>query len=191
VSGRRAPPPLPHKARAPSPPPFKVFNSDPPPPSSSDPTTVAHRLADQAKEALVQGDIGTLEKLVAQLRVTGEFNELCERMSGFIALGRGAKSDALRRLREATEGELTPPQKARALLAYAVALAAAGRPDGALLETLDALARAREAEDKQGETACARFLARLSSVTGNSTAAAEWAAVAKRSGVGLVKRHDR
>jgi hypothetical protein len=181
---------LPRKARAPSPPPFKVFNSDPPPPSSSDPTAVAHRLADQAKEALVQGDIGTLEKLVAQLRVTGEFSELCERMSGFIALGRGAKSDALRRLREATEGELTASQKARALLAYAVALAAAGRPDGALLETLDALARAREAEDKQGETACARFLARLSSVTGNSTAAAEWAAVAKRSGAGLVKRGD-
>jgi hypothetical protein len=141
-------------------------------------------LAERARNALVQGDIVTLEGLVSEMRSAGESGELVERMSGFIALGRGAKADALRRLRAAASADLPAAQKARARLAYGVALAAAGRTETALLETLDALARAREALDKNGENACARFLARLSSVAGHAAAAAAWTAVAKRSTAG-------
>lgn len=148
-----------------------LFPSDAPPAAS---------LAARAREALAQGDIATLERLVAELRQNGEHAELCERMTGFIALGRGAKADALRRLRTAAEATQPPAQQARARLAYGVALAAAGRSEPALLETLQALARAREADDKQGERACARFLERLSHAGGNTDAAAAWARVAQR-----------
>src|SRR6185295_16724646 len=102
------------------------------------------------------------------------------RMTGFVALRRGATTDALRRLRSAAEAVKEPAQRARARLAYGVALASAGRMEGALLEALAALARAREAVDVHGEHACARFLARLSSATGHADAAAVWAHVAAK-----------
>lgn len=146
-------------------------------PASSD---VPSELAELAKQALLQGDLATLEQLITQLRLTGEYGDLVERMSGFVALGRGAKAEALRKLRAAADIEQPPAQRARALLAYGVALAATGSTENALLEALSALARAREAGDQHGEEACARFLARLSSATGNSEAAAQWADVVKR-----------
>jgi type IV secretory pathway VirB10-like protein len=141
---------------------------------------LAGRLADLAKHALLKGDLGMLERLVSELRLTGEHAELVERMTGFISLGRGAKSDALRRLRAAADAEQRPARRARALLAYGVALAAAGRTEGALLEVLTALARAREAEDHHGEQACARFLARLSFATGHEAAGRAWTEIARR-----------
>lgn len=137
-------------------------------------------LAELAKRALVQGDLDTLERLIEQLRQTGEHSDLAERMSSFVALGRGAKAEALRKLQAASEVEMPPGQRARALLAYGVALAATGHHEGALLEALSALARARETGDAYGEEACARFLARLSSATGHSNAAVAWASVVKR-----------
>lgn len=137
------------------------------------------QLAEQAKQALVQGDLPTLERLITKLRATGEYSDLVERMSGFVALGRGAKAEALRKLRNATELDQPPAQRARALLAYGVALAATGQAEAALIEALDALARAREASDRHGEEACARFLARLSSAAGFSSAAVTWANVVK------------
>ncbi|XXY45493.1 hypothetical protein WME91_36370 [Sorangium sp. So ce269] len=143
---------------------------------------IAVRLAELAKQALVQGDLRTLERLVGELRRTGEHADLVERMSGLVSLGRGAKDDALRRFRIAAEAEASPAQRARALLAYGVALAAAGRTEGALLEGLSALARAREAEDRRGEQACARFLAQLAAATGHEDAARAWAQVARLAG---------
>ncbi|MGK3997260.1 hypothetical protein [Sorangium sp. So ce1024] len=143
---------------------------------------IAVRLAELARRALVQGDLRALERLVGELRRTGERADLVERMSGLIALGRGAKDDALRRLRIAAEAEAEPAQRARALLAYGVALAAAGRAEGALLEALSALARAREADDRRGEQACARFLARLAAAAGHEEAARTWARVARAAG---------
>jgi len=137
-------------------------------------------LAERAKKALVQGDLATLEKLIAELRRSGEHSDLVERMSGFVALGRGAKAEALRKLRAAADVEQRPAHRARALLAYGVALAATGEPEAALLEALDALSRAREVGDRMGEEACARFLARLSSAAGHSSAAAAWADVVKQ-----------
>ncbi|XYH99017.1 hypothetical protein ACMHYB_04425 [Sorangium sp. So ce1128] len=143
---------------------------------------IAVRLAELARQALVQGDRRTLERLVGELRRTGEHADLVERMSGLVSLGRGAKDDALRRFRIAAEAEASPAQRARALLAYGVALAAAGRTEGALLEGLSALARAREAEDRRGEQACARFLAQLAAATGHEEAARAWTQVARVAG---------
>lgn len=135
---------------------------------------------ESAKRALLGGDVGALEKLILELRETGEHADLVERMSGFVALRRGATADALRRLRAATEAVKEPAQRARASLAYAVALSSAGRAENALLSALDALARAREAGDTHGEHACALFLARLSAAAGHADAASTWAVVAAR-----------
>lgn len=146
----------------------------------ADPEEVAEALANLAKQALLRGDLSTLERLVSELRVTGEHGDLVERMSGMAALSRGATADALRKLRAATETAIEPAVKARALLAFGVALAGAGRTESALLEGLSALARAREAGDAHGEHACALFLARLSASAGHQDAALAWASVAAR-----------
>jgi hypothetical protein len=135
-------------------------------------------LAELAKRALIQGDIAAVERLISQLRETGEHHELVERMTGLVALRRGATAEALRRLRDAAEVVREPSQQARACLAYGVALATAGRSESALLEALSALARARAASDAQGERACALFLARLSAAAGHPDAASAWAVIA-------------
>src|SRR6185436_2002013 len=114
--------------------PPKRAPSHPDLPKSIPPFSVAFDIEDgpaQAplRSALAERDIVTLESLVTEMRASGEYAELVERMSGFIALGRGAKADALRRLREAASGDLPAAQKARARLAYGVALAAAGRTE--------------------------------------------------------------
>jgi hypothetical protein len=135
---------------------------------------------EMAKRALLGGDVTALERLIGELSESGEHADLVERMSGFVALQRGATADALRRLRKATEAVKEPAQRARARLAYGVALASAGRTESALLEALEALARAREAEDPHGEHACALFLARLSAAAGHADAASVWAMIAAR-----------
>jgi thioredoxin-like negative regulator of GroEL len=66
----------------------------------------------------------------------------------------------------------------RAALALGVALAAANRLEEALLEALDALARAREYEDARGEQACLRFLSQLAATVGHHDVAEAWATVA-------------
>ena len=148
-------------------------------PASSLPAArVSDPAIETAKRALLQGDIGALERLIAELRESGEHVNLVERMAGFVALRRGATADALRRLRAAADAAREPAQRARARLAYGVALAGAGRAESALLEALEALARAREAQDAHGEHACALFLARLSSKVGQADAASVWAMIA-------------
>lgn len=138
------------------------------------------RVAGLVKSALLQGETAPLELLIAELRETGAHGDLIERMSGFVALRRGATLDGLRQLRGAAEAVTEPAQKARARLAYGVALASAGRTEGALLEALGALAFARKARDTHGEHACSLFLARLSLAAGHVDAASAWRTVAER-----------
>jgi hypothetical protein len=74
---------------------------------------------------------------------------------------------------------LAHAQRCRAALAHGIGLAAAGRLAEAVLEALEGLARAREAQDRSGERACARFLSQLSNSAEQPAAAAAWLSVAE------------
>jgi hypothetical protein len=103
-----------------------------------------------------------------------------DRLIAMTYLMRGKLGPALQLLRKSkldTAG-LDPTRRSRAALALAIGLAAAGRSTEALLEVLDGLARAREAEDARSERACSRFLAELSRSVGAEYAAARWALLA-------------
>jgi hypothetical protein len=85
-------------------------------------------------------------------------------MQAIVRLTRGDVGEALRVLRSArSELDASAPatERCQASLALGVALAVAGRPDDALLEALDALARARESADDKGAHACIAFLSKL------------------------------
>lgn len=138
------------------------------------PITVASHFVESARQALKRGDVPALDNALAELRSSGEHPTLVERLQGFVSLTRGAKDDALRTLRKAADSEERLTLRARARLAYAVALATAGRPESALLEGLRALATARETDDKTGEVACARFLSQVSQAAGHANAASRW-----------------
>ena len=79
------------------------------------------------------------------------------------AIARADGPEALQALRrQRQELESAPPAaRCHASLALGVALALAGRPDEALLEGMDALARAREAASARAEAACLAFLRKL------------------------------
>jgi hypothetical protein len=84
-------------------------------------------------------------------------------MRAMARLGRGDIGDALRVLRR-TRSELAPSdhrRRCQTSLALGLALSVAGRPQEALLEGMDALARARQIGDARGATACLAFLAKL------------------------------
>jgi hypothetical protein len=66
----------------------------------------------------------------------------------------------LRRARQRAQSA-TPSARCQASLALAMALSIAGRSDEALLETLDALASARTADDAKAVNACVALLAKL------------------------------
>lgn len=151
------------------------------PEADEDPDVMADRLSRLTKQALVEGDLQTLEHLLVRLRVTGEHDDLVERMTAFVLLGRDAHGDALRRLRVAVASADSPRARVRARLAYGIALASVGDVPNALLETLDALARAREAKDHRGEQATSRFLAYLSAAMGQPHAASVWTRAAQGS----------
>jgi hypothetical protein len=89
-----------------------------------------------------------------------------------IALGEEgiAAADALPELRRAREAAEAGPPAARcqAALALAMTLSIAQRPEDALLEALDALARAREADDAKAVAACTALLAKLYVATGRA-----------------------
>lgn len=104
-----------------------------------------------------------------------------ERRHGMEALSKGDLTEALLALRKGVEKTKSAPpvERAKALLAHSVALAAVGREYEAVLEALSALARAREAADRRGEEACARFLAKLSEGARQDEAALIWREVAK------------
>lgn len=146
----------------------------PPPPTGP---VLAERYLDLARQALVRGDIESLDKALENLKPTGAHSGVVERLQGILAVTRGEKLEGLRKLRLAADGETRPEMKTRARLAYAVALGAAGRAEPALLEGLLALASAREVDDHQGAKACARFLSQLSIAAGHKNAAEKWQAL--------------
>jgi hypothetical protein len=181
-------PALSRRSVPPPPPPRVLQQSYPFGPPSSAPAPMSSRgagleggdhTAELARQALLQGNMAALDLLLEKLRVTGEHAELVERMAGLVALRRGATAEGLRRLRDAAESVKEPAQQARSRLAYGVALAAAGRTEGALLEALEALSRARAGGDAVGERACALFLARLSASAGHAAAASAWVVIAQ------------
>ncbi len=153
-----------------------------PPSRVSRPPASGQEVARRFVQALKHRDHAAIEVLAAELRDDGAQQVIADRLEGMAALTRGQVSDALRLLRRAKDGakDLAPQDRSRAALALGVALAAAGRGTEALLEGLEALARAREAEDHRGELACAKFLARLSTAAGSLDAAARWEDVATR-----------
>lgn len=104
-----------------------------------------------------------------------------ERRQGMEALSKGDVVEALVALRRGVEKTMSAPpeERARALLAHSVALSAGGDEKEALLEGLEALARAREARDRRGEEACARFLATLTEKAGRGDLALTWRRVAE------------
>ncbi len=129
-----------------------------------DPEALAARLAQMARDALLDGDAQSLERWSDGLKATGEKDVLAERMRAMARLAKGRVGDALRALREArkyAEEDGSAEARCQASLALGVGLAFAGRVDDALLEGMDALARAREAGDPQAEQACLAFLQRL------------------------------
>ncbi|MBX3206146.1 MAG: hypothetical protein KF764_13835 [Labilithrix sp.] len=134
-----------------------------PPPSSAPGSQIAVRLGELAKEALLAADNAALERWVDGLRAAGESPAFTERMRAMARLGRGDIGDALRVLRR-TRAALDPTdhrRRCQTSLALGVALSGAGRAEEALLEGMDALARARQTGDARGAKACLAFLAKL------------------------------
>jgi hypothetical protein len=82
-------------------------------------------------------------------------------------------AEALAELRRARAlAEAGPPAgRCQAALALAMTLSIAGRPEEALLEALDALARARDVEDRRAIGACMALLAKLYAAAGLAGAA--------------------
>jgi hypothetical protein len=83
----------------------------------------------------------------------------------------------LERERRSVEGGV-PAERCRASIALALGLVEVGRPEDALIETLDALARAREGKDPKALAACYALLAKLYVGVGRVDAAGELRALA-------------
>lgn len=149
--------------------------SEPPEPVVAEPQPV------RALDALRRGDVASVEKLAKELRVDESRAGLADRLQAMADIARGDTGDAIRRLRDAAEEARRVESRdlCRALLALAVALAAANRKEEALLEALDALARAREANDERGEQACVRFLSQLAASAGHPDAGSLWSGAAR------------
>jgi hypothetical protein len=132
-------------------------------PESEDPEEFAARMVEAGRRALVSGNAQSLQRLSEGLRATGEHDALADRMRAMARLSRGQIEDAIRALRQSRMIATSEPPavQCQASLALAFALATAGQPDDALLEGLDALARAREANDSRAQAACLAFLAKL------------------------------
>ena len=140
----------------------------------TDPEVFAHRMVEATRQALLSGNARSLQRLSEGLRATGEHDALADRMRAMARLSGGQIGEALRALRRSRrQAEDEPPVvRCQASLALAFALSSAGRPDEALLEGLDALARAREAGDRRAQAACLAFLAKLFTRVGHEEGAA-------------------
>jgi hypothetical protein len=137
-------------------------------------------LTRQVMVALREGNCDRVERLTSHLRTDHSQEQLADRLDALACIARGAHGEALRLLWQSKERsrELLPVERCRAALALGVGLAAAGRSSDALLEALDGLARAREADDERGERACARLVAQLATAVGRPDLAAAWASLA-------------
>ena len=130
----------------------------------------------RAALALREGDLETIDEIIASLRADNAASPLADRLEAMAGLARGETGAPLGILRAAKEraSGAGAAERCRAALALGIALQAAGRETDALLEALDALARAREASDVRGENACSRFLAQLSRGAGDELSAEQW-----------------
>jgi hypothetical protein len=133
-------------------------------------------LSGRAAHALREGDLTAIDEIVGTLRAEAANSALADRLEAMAGLARGETGAPLGLLRGAKERtkEAGAAERCRSALALGIALAAAGRETDALLEALEALARAREASDDRGERACSRFLAQLSRGAGDEAAAGLW-----------------
>ncbi len=140
-----------------------------------------------AAQALRDRDWEGVERMVEELRSDPENSLAADRLEAMAELSRGETARALRLLRQVKDRALgtDASTRSRAALALGVALASAGRTSEALLEALEALARARESHDSSGERACATFLAQISEQAGYADAAGAWASLARVDGAGL------
>jgi hypothetical protein len=145
--------------------------------------TGSYDLLELARTALLRSDMVPLDTAVSELKISTQDKEVVERLAGVLATTRGANEEGLRVLRRAADLEQSDDRRARALLAYAIGVAAAGRHEESLLEALLALALTRRIGDSSGEKACARFLAQLAFVNGHQDASSAWEHVAKRTSV--------
>jgi len=178
---RSMPPPLPIRGKRkpvvlpPDPPASVVRPSLRAPPGAEGPPSAA-------VEALRKGDLEAVERMAARIGVDEARIGLSERLQAMAKLARGETGDAIRRLRDAAgETRRTGSRdRCRAALALAVALAATGRHEEALIEGIDALARARELADERGEHACLRFLSQLATMAGHHDVAEAWVTPAGR-----------
>lgn len=147
-----------------------------------EPERFAQRMVELTRHALLSGNARSLERWSEGLKVTGEHDALAERMRALARVSRGQAAEALRSLyaiRRATAGQPRTIQ-CQASLALAFALLAAGLPDEALLEALDALAQARAGGDRKAAGACLAFLAKLYARVGMRAEAQRIGAAAAR-----------
>jgi hypothetical protein len=144
--------------------------SRPPPPMESG-ETYANRMLELTKQSM-----RSLKAIGGAGAGAGE--ALGERMRAVARLNRGQVAEALRSLehvRHQAEGHSHGAQ-CQASLALSLALMSAGRPDGCMLEALDALAHARAAEDARAAGACIALLAKLFARVGRTEDAERLAA---------------
>jgi hypothetical protein len=125
-----------------------VVDLDESPPSARNPQRVAER---------------TLELVRHAVRSRAGRDALSARMHAIARLSRGEVAGALASLEAVRAAAVGQPRvvQCQASLALGVALLAAGLPDDALLEALDALAHARASSDLRSMGACLAFLAKL------------------------------
>jgi hypothetical protein len=118
---------------------------------------------------------GSAEDVEAWVEQGTGSSRLVERVRALAELRRGKHAEAVRVLRNACEQarSLSVVERARSHLAFAVGLAQAARPLEALIEGIEALARAREAGDIKAEDACLTFL-RILYEEQNSNNASGW-----------------
>jgi len=138
---------------------------------------LAARLPLTAREALSNRDLGPLEQLAGSEAMSGDRLRVVERVRAMVAIDKGQdRGEALRVLREACKQASGRGliEQSRSHLALAIGLARTGAGLEALTETLEALARAREARSAIAETACKAFVRVLYERSGQKTEAAAW-----------------
>jgi hypothetical protein len=140
--------------------------------------TVAHFSADELSSSdvleIVEAsvEVNGAPPLASQDRRGSPLADRVRRLAGSERSAEASEALAdLRRARARAEGA-PPAARCQAALALAMTLAIAGRPEEALLEALDALARAREAQDPKALDACMALLAKLYAAAGRADEAA-------------------
>lgn len=137
---------------------------------------LAARLPLVAREALSAKDMRPLEQLAELEPMTGERQRVIDRVRAMVALNKGDRSEALRVLQEAClqADQCGLIEQSRSHLALALGLAQTGRALEALVEGIEALARARQASDATAETACLHFIHKVYEASGHQAEAAAW-----------------